>query len=77
MDEYRVLQDALNVMRDAQAPKRLNQELYDHLCGSILFMIRYADQNNIALPNRDALLALVTKSDDYIHMIKDKKLPSP
>ena len=76
MDEYRILQDALNTMKYAQSLKRLNQELYDHLCGSILFVIKYADKNNITLSNRELLLSLITKSNDYIHMIKDKQSPN-
>jgi hypothetical protein len=76
MDEYRILQDALNTMKYAQSLKRLNQELYDHLCGSILFVIKYAEKNNITLSNRELLLSLITKSNDYIHMIKDKQLPN-
>jgi hypothetical protein len=75
MDEYRVLQDALNIMKYAQSLKRMNQELYDHLCGSILYIIRYADKNNMALPDKEVLLGLITKSEDYIESIKEKKFP--
>jgi hypothetical protein len=44
MDAYRVLQDALNTMRYTLSLKRLNQELYEHLCGSIAYIINYSEK---------------------------------
>jgi hypothetical protein len=75
VDEYRLLQDALNTMRYAQSFKRLNQELYDQLCGSIVYLLKYCEKNNLVLPNREALLELVIKSDSYIDSIKEKQMP--
>jgi hypothetical protein len=75
MDEYRVLQDALNTMRYALTVKRLNEELYDQLCNSILYLIRYSEKYNITLPNRASLLELVEKSRDRIDAIKSMDLP--
>lgn len=49
MDTYRAMQDALNIMEYARSLKRLNEELYEHLHGSILYIIRYAEKNRITL----------------------------
>jgi hypothetical protein len=75
VDEYRLLQDALNTMRYAQSLKRLNQELYDQLCGSIVYLVKYCEKNNLTLPNKEALLGLVIKSHSYIDNIKEKQMP--
>jgi hypothetical protein len=75
MDEYRVMQDALNTMRYAASIKRLNEELYDQLCDSILYLIRYSEKNDIILPNRLSLSELVVKSRHYIDAIKNMKMP--
>ena len=75
MDEYRIMQDSLNTMRYALSVKRLSEELYNHLCDSILYLIRYSDKNGIILPNRSFLLKLVHTSRDHIEAIKNMKLP--
>ena len=75
MDAYRAMQDALNMMEHARCLKRLNEELYEHLYDSILYIIKYAEKNKIILPQREVLLGLITKTDNYIHMIKEKRMP--
>jgi len=50
--EYRILQDALNTIIYTQSMKRLNQDLYDHLCDSVAYLLKYSEKNNITLPNR-------------------------
>lgn len=45
--------------------KKLNQDLYDQLNGSILYLLEYSDKNNIILPNRERLLKLI----ENIHFI--------
>jgi hypothetical protein len=75
MDEYRIMQDSLNTMRYALTIKRLSEELYEHLCDSILYLIRYSEKNNMVLPNRSSLLDLVEKSRMRIDIIKNTQLP--
>jgi hypothetical protein len=75
MDTYRAMQDALNIMQYARSLKTLNEELYEHLHGSILYIIRYTEKNKIALPQKNALLELLIKTDNYAKMIKEKKIP--
>ena len=75
MDEYRIMQDALNTLRYALSLKRLSEELYDHLCDSILYLIRYSEKNNMVLPNRSSLLELVDKSREHVDAIKNIRMP--
>jgi hypothetical protein len=75
MDEYRIMQDTLNTMRYALSVKRSCEELYEHLCDSILYLIRYSERNDVVLPNRSSLLELVDKSRHRIDGIKNMKIP--
>ena len=75
MDEYRLMQDSLNTLRYALSIKRLSEELYDHLCDSIIYLIKYSEKNNMVLPNRSSLLELVNKSRYYIDTIKNMEIP--
>jgi hypothetical protein len=75
MNEYRLMQDSLNTMRYALSIKRLSEELYDHLCDSIIYIVKYSEKNNIVLPNRSSLLELVDKSRAHIDVIKNTKMP--
>ena len=47
--------------------KRLIQELYDQVGGTLFFMLEYAKKNDIILPNRDALYQMA----DRIHKQMD------
>jgi hypothetical protein len=75
MDALRAMQDALNLMQYAHTLKQLNEELYEHLHGSIRYIIGYTEKNHIALPQKDALLELLVKTDNYANMIREKKIP--
>jgi hypothetical protein len=75
MDALRAMQDALNIMEYARSMKRLNEELYEHLHGSILYILRYAEKNNIILPQKNELLGILIKTDNYAKTIKEKKIP--
>ena len=48
--------------------KRLIQELYDQVGGTLFFMLEYAKKNDIILPNRDALYQMA----DRIHKQMDE-----
>lgn len=39
--------------------KQLNQRLYDELDVALMFILEYAERNNIVLPNRDRLFRMV------------------
>jgi hypothetical protein len=69
------MQDALNTMQYALSIKRLNEQLYEHLCGSILYLIRYSEKNDVILPNKSALTEIIAKSRNYINAIKNVRMP--
>ncbi len=69
MDEIDVLQKALIEMKQAKKLKILNQELYDQLIGSIVYILKYSERNNISLPNEEGLTSLVFKAESLIDRI--------
>lgn len=48
--------------------KKLIQELYDQVGGTLFFILEYAKRNNISLPNRDSLFQMA----DRIHRQMDE-----
>jgi hypothetical protein len=42
---------ALHELQDAVRIRRINVELFDYLCSSVRWMLRYATKNNIWLPD--------------------------
>ena len=46
--------------------KRLNEELYAHLLGSLYYLFKYAEKHEITLPEKDNLLQMVRKADFII-----------
>jgi hypothetical protein len=75
VDEYRILQDALNTLRYAQLLESRNQELYDHLCGSIIYLLKYSEKYNLPLPNMEGLRDMIVRSHEYIRYIKEMQRP--
>jgi hypothetical protein len=51
--------------------KRLVQELYEQVGGTLFFMLDYAKNNNIPLPNREGLYRMA----DRIHFLMDRIEP--
>jgi hypothetical protein len=68
MNEFESWQRILSEWREVNRMKRLNQELYDLLGGAIIYIMEYAEKNNILLPNRDALYRMA----DRIHYLMDE-----
>jgi hypothetical protein len=42
---------ALHELQDAVRIRSINVELFDYLCSSVRWMLRYATKNNIRLPD--------------------------
>jgi hypothetical protein len=51
--------------------KRLVQELYEQVGGTLFFMLDYANKNNIPLPSREGLYWMA----DRIHFLMDRIEP--
>ncbi len=75
VDEYRILQDALNTLRSAELLQRRNQELYDHLRGSVIYLLKYSEKHNSPLSNMEGLSDFTVRSHEYIHSIKEMRRP--
>lgn len=71
MDELDVLKEAIREMNYMLKMKKMNQELYDQLLGSIVYILRYSEQYNVELPNRGSLVSLAFKAEKLIKRIND------
>jgi len=69
MDEIDVLNNALKEYEYARRLKRINQVLYDHLAGSIYYLLKYSERYNITLPKKWELVDMIEKSHFYIDQI--------
>jgi hypothetical protein len=76
MNEFEGWQKILTEWRDVQRVKRLNQELYDMLGGSLMYLIEYAEHNSITLPNKDRLWQMVEKSHTLMTSIDSPTTPN-
>ena len=66
MNEIDVMNNALKEYENARRLKRINQELYDHLSGSIYYLLKYSEKYNVPLPKKQELIQMVEKSNFYI-----------
>jgi hypothetical protein len=55
---------ALRELQDAVRIRRINIELFDYLCASIRWILRYATKNNIDLPNVDRFDEILDRAVD-------------
>jgi hypothetical protein len=51
--------------------KQLNQRLYDELDVALMFILEYAERNNIVLPNRDRLFRMVENIHNTTNAISE------
>lgn len=51
--------------------KQLNQRLYDELDVALMFILEYAEGNNIVLPNRDRLFRMVENIHNTTNAISE------
>jgi hypothetical protein len=74
-DEIDVMKKAIMYYDRAILLKRMNENLYDHLIGSIIWLLRYSDKNGIILPKKEELYDMVTKCETFFQEIAAS--PSP
>ncbi len=51
--------------------KQLNQRLYDELGGALMYILDYADKNDITLPNRDRLYRMIDNIHNTVDAVRD------
>ncbi|MDE1876236.1 MAG: hypothetical protein KGH86_05365 [Thaumarchaeota archaeon] len=64
--EIDLLRQALKKHEQASRLKKINEELYQHLTGSIYYILKYAEKHGISLPQKEALLRMIEKADFII-----------
>jgi len=55
--------------------RKMNEELYDHLVGSIVWLLKYSEKYNVVLPKKEELYNLIKRSQFLIDEIVNT--PSP
>lgn len=56
--------------------KQLNQELYDHLLGSVVWLLKYSEKYSIPLPQKQGLYDLIKRSESLIDRILEDNAKS-
>ena len=67
-DRFTAWQEILEEWKRVRRMKRLVQDLYDQVGGTLFFMLEYAKKHDIPLPNRDGLFQMA----DRIHRQMDE-----
>ena len=65
INDFEAWQKILEEWKEVSRMKKLNQELYDLLGGSLMYVLEYSERNSIRLPNREALYRMA----DRIHLL--------
>jgi hypothetical protein len=74
MNEFQAWERILLEWKQVHRLKTLNQRLYDQLSGSIIHLVRYAQDNNINLPNQEKLWQLIDRVEDIMDDINEVKV---
>ncbi len=74
-DEIDIVKNAIMHYDRAIRLKKINENLYDHLSGSISWILRYSDKNQIPLPNKEKLNEMVTRAESLFKEIINCPLP--
>jgi hypothetical protein len=71
MNEFEAWQKIIEKWKEVDRMKILNQRLYDELGGSLMYILEYAERNNIILPNKDRLWRMVDNIHETIDIVKN------
>src|SRR5919198_5021313 len=71
MNELDAWDEILLEWKKVKRMKKLVQELYEQVGGTLFYMLDYAKKNNIILPNREGLYRMA----DRIHYLMDEIEP--
>ena len=71
-DEIDILRESIKKYDNAICVKKLNENLYEHLTGSLYFILKYSEKHNIPLPNKDKLFDMVKKSDFIVEQFQER-----
>lgn len=72
MSEFDLLVERLAVeWQKARRIEHLNQELYDQLGGTIIYILGYAKKSNIILPNEQTLNKMIDRASRLMDEINE------
>jgi hypothetical protein len=71
LNEFEAWQKIIEEWKQVDRMKQLNQRLYDELGGALMYILDYADKNNIALPNRDRVFRMIDNIHSTTNAIKE------
>jgi hypothetical protein len=75
-DEIDLMKKTLLEYDKAVRVKKMNDELFDHLLGSVIWILKYAEKYSIPLPKKDELYRMVKRSEFLIDEILYANNPS-
>lgn len=62
MDDYHIKMQELEELRGTVKLKRINEELLEQLASSLRWLLHYAKNNNLDLPDKDKILAILDRT---------------
>jgi hypothetical protein len=65
-NEVDIMEKTIAEYKQAVRLRRINQELYDHLLGSITWLLKYCEKYNVRLPQQEALYGLLKRAEFLI-----------
>ena len=71
-DEIKIMKKALAQYERAVRLKRLNQNLYDHLIGSIYCLLEYSQKYNVPLPRKNQLIGMIENANFLIDQFAEQ-----
>src|SRR6266540_6909647 len=69
MNEIQAWQEIIEEWKKVDRLRRLNQEFYDQLGDTFFFLLKYAEKNNIALPNKMGLYGMIDRLHERMRFI--------
>jgi len=70
MNEVELMEKTLAEYKHAQRLKNLNKELYEHLIGSMYWLLKYSEKYSVSLPKKEQMWAMIEKADFIIDQTK-------
>lgn len=71
MNEVDVLKIALSELDKAKKLKQMNIELWNLLMGSIYYIFKYSEKNNISLPQRNNIFEMIKRCETKFNDINN------
>ncbi len=59
-------------LRNALTIKDLNEELLEHLQLSIMYILKYCDENKVPLPDMDRIEKMLDRADNLIYQLRNE-----